>query len=248
MEDFVLSLPLIGPLWESIDLFYRSRADQLMEGLKITLMTAFSALPLAVVLGLLGAWAKLSSNKVANSFGSAYTVVVRGVPELVLIIVVYYGVTQGVQDGITALTGEDIRIDLNPFVTGTLTLGTVYGAFMTEVFRGAFQSLDKGQIEAAHAIGMHRIKTFWRIMLPQVWRFALPGIGNVWLVLVKATALMSVVQLDELMRMADVHGRSTRQPFLFFLTAAFLYLMITVFSIRLQHWAEVWANRGVRRE
>jgi His/Glu/Gln/Arg/opine family amino acid ABC transporter permease subunit len=247
MEDQVNSLPLIGPVWHAIDAFYSHRVGQILDGLRITLLTAFSALPLSILLGLLGAWAKLSHNKIANAVGSTYTVMVRGIPELVLIIFVYYGVTQVIQDGLTQMTGEDVRIDLNPFLTGTLTLGTIYGAFMTEVFRGAFQSLDKGQIEAAKAIGMHRLKTFWRIMLPQVWRFALPGIGNVWLVLIKATALMSVVQLDELMRMADVHGRSTREPFLFFLTAAFLYLLITILSIRLQSLAEAWANRGIRR-
>ena len=126
-------------------------------------------------------------------------------------------------------------------------LGTIYGAFMTEVFRGAFQAIDKGQGEAARAIGMSRFLTFRRILLPQVWRYALPGLGNVWLVLVKATALMSVVQLPELMRMTDIAARAVRMPFTFYFGASLVYLTITIISLQVLRKAETWANRGIRR-
>ena len=246
MEEQVLALPIIGPIWEMIDGAYYQRADFLLEGLKITLLVGISALPLAILCGLLGSWAKLSHSAVARVIGGTYTTIVRGVPELLLIILVYYGITQGLQDILMHFTGEDIRVNLNPFVTGTLTLGLIYGAFMTETLRGAFQSLDKGQLEAARAIGMSRKKAFFRVVLPQVWRYALPGIGNNWMVLIKATALMSVVQLDELMRMTDVASRAVKKPFLFFMTAAFIFLLITIVSIQVQRKAEAWANRGVR--
>ena len=141
----------------------------------------------------------------------------RGVPELVLILLVYYGVTILLQQLLTFVTGGEVVVDIDPFTAGTLTLGVIYGAFTTEVFRGAFLALDRGQIEAAHAIGMSRTLAFRRVILPQVWRYALPGLGNVWLVLIKATALMSVVQLPELMRMADVAARAVRMPFTFYL-------------------------------
>jgi His/Glu/Gln/Arg/opine family amino acid ABC transporter permease subunit len=155
-------------------------------GTKVTLLVGLSAVPLALLLGLLGAWGKLGGNPIARSLAGAYTTIVRGVPELVLILLVYYGVTILLQRLLSLATGGDVIIDIDPFTAGTLTLGVIYGAFTTEVFRGAFQALDRGQIEAAYAAGMTRTLAFRRIMLPQVWRFALPGLGNVWLVLIKA--------------------------------------------------------------
>ena len=217
------------------------------EGTKITLLVGLSAVPIALGLGLLGAWAKLSGNALARSIAGAYTTVVRGVPELVLILLVYYGVTVLLQRLLSLATGGDVVVDIDPFTAGTLTLGVIYGAFTTEVFRGAFQALDRGQIEAAYAAGMSRTLAFRRIMLPQVWRFAIPGLGNVWQVLIKATALMSVVQLPELMRMTDVAARATRMPFTFYFGASIVYLLITIVSLLALHRAEAWANRGIRR-
>lgn len=217
------------------------------EGLKITLAVSLCAAPVTVLMGLLGAWGKLSKSRTANRVAHLYTTVVRGVPELVLILEIYYGGTILLQKILGALSGGDVVIDINAFAAGVLTLGIIYGAFATEVFRGAFQSIPKGQIEAAQSTGMSRFQTLRRIMLPQVWRFALPGLGNVWLVLLKATALMSIIQLQELMRWTDVAARSTKLPFTFFLTASFIYLGLTSISIVLQHRAERWANRGIRR-
>jgi His/Glu/Gln/Arg/opine family amino acid ABC transporter permease subunit len=217
------------------------------EGLKITLAVGLCAAPITILMGLLGAWGKLSKSRIASRFSHAYTTIVRGVPELVLILMVYYGATILLQRILTSLMGEDVIIDINSFVAGVLTLGIIYGAFATEVFRGAFQAIPRGQIEAAQSTGMSRFTILHRIMLPQVWRFALPGLGNVWLVLLKATALMSVIQLQEMMRWTDVAARATKLPFTFYLTASFIYLGLTSISIMLQHRAERWANRGIRR-
>jgi His/Glu/Gln/Arg/opine family amino acid ABC transporter permease subunit len=216
-------------------------------GTKITLLVGLSAAPVVLVLGLLGAWGKLAGNPIARSLAGFYTTIVRGVPELVLILLVYYGITILLQHLLSLATGGEVLIDIDPFTAGTLTLGVIYGAFATEVFRGAFQALDRGQIEAGRACGMTRTLAFRRIMLPQAWRFAIPGLGNIWLLLIKATALMSIVQLPELMRMTDVAARAVRMPFTFYFAASIIYLLITIVSLLVFQRAEAWANRGIRR-
>ncbi len=226
---------------------FRDYAWVFPEGVTVTLVVGLSCIPVVIIMGLLGAWAKLSGNKVARAAGYTYTTVVRGVPELVLIIEIYYGLTEVLQHLLSAISGGEVLIDIDPFTAGTITLGLIYGAFATEVFRGAYLAVDRGQIEAARAFGMHSKLAFVRIVFPQMMRFAIPGLGNVWMVLIKATALMSVIQLPELMRMSDVAARATRMPFTFYFGAIVIYLAITVVSIYALRHAEVWANRGVRR-
>lgn len=218
----------------------------LWDGVQVTVSVALSAMALALVCGLFGAWAKLSSNKLAQTAANTYTTVIRGVPELILILIVYYGTPTLIQDSLE-LYGIDIIIDINPFLAGFMTLGVIYGAFATEVFRGAYHAVPKGQIEAAKAIGMSRILLARRILLPQMWRFALPGLGNVWMVLIKATALISVIQLPELLRNADIAARAVRLPFTFYFAASLYYLAIVTISMMLQKRAEDWASRGVRQ-
>ena len=220
--------------------------DEILRGLGTTLAVGCCAMAVALLMGLLGAWAKLSGSAAARAVATLYTTVVRGIPELLLLLIVYYGTPTAIQ-AIAEGFGHDIRVDFNPFIAGVTTIGVIYGAFATEVFRGAFLAIDKGQIEAARAVGMPRSLAFRRVMLPQVWRFALPGLGNVWLVLIKATALISVIQLTELLRWSDIAARNTRQPFTFFFVAACLYLLITLVSQIVLQRAESWANRGVRR-
>ena len=218
----------------------------LWQGLELTILVGLCAMAVALAMGLLGAWGKLSRARPGRWIAGTYTTVVRGVPELLLILLVYYGVPTLIQD-LAAGAGYDLVLDLDPLVAGVITIGFIYGAFATEVFRGAFLALPRGQIEAARAIGMGLALTFRRIVLPQMWRFALPGLGNVWMVLIKATALISVIQLDELMRSADIAARATRLPFTFFFAASLFYLGITIVSMVVQRRAEAWANRGVRR-
>lgn len=218
----------------------------LWDGVQLTIAVGVCALGVALLLGLLGAWGKLSPSRIARGAAETYTTVIRGVPELILILLVYYGVPTLIQDLASSL-GYDILIDLNSFLAGFLTIGFIYGAFATEVFRGAYLAVPRGQIEAAYAIGMSRLLMARRILLPQMWRFALPGLGNIWMVLIKATALISVIQLPELMRNADIAARAVRLPFTFFFAASLIYLGITIVSMAVQHRAEAWANRGVRR-
>lgn len=218
----------------------------LWDGVQLTLAVGLCSLVVALGLGMLGAWAKLSQARLARGAANTYTTVIRGVPELLLLLLVYYGAPTLIQTVMSSF-GRDIIIDVNPFVAGVLTLGFIYGAFSTEVFRGAILAVPKGQIEAAFAAGMSKAMMVRRIMLPQVWRFALPGLGNVWMVLIKATALISVIQLPELMRNSDIAARATRLPFNFYLVASLIYLAITIVSMQIQQRAEAWANRGVRR-
>ncbi len=218
----------------------------LWDGVQLTIAVAICAMVVALLLGLIGAWGKLSTSRATRLAAETYTTVIRGVPELILILLVYYGVPTLIQD-VAETMGFDIFIDFNSFIAGVLTIGFVYGAFATEVFRGAYQAVPRGQIEAAYAIGMSRILMARRILLPQMWRFALPGLGNVWMVLIKATALISIIQLPELMRNTDIAARAVRQPFTFFFAASLIYLAITVVSMLAQQRGEAWANRGVRR-
>ena len=218
----------------------------LWDGVQLTVAVGLFALLVALALGLLGALAKLSKSRPLRALANLYTTVVRGVPELIIILLVYYGTPTLIQN-VAEDFGYDIRVDINPFIAGVATIGFIYGAFATEVFRGAFQAVPIGQIEAARAFGMNRAQTLRRITLPQVWRFALPGLGNIWLILMKATSLISVIQLEELTRRADIARGATKMPFTFFFAASLMYLGITVISMALQARVEKWASRGVRR-
>jgi His/Glu/Gln/Arg/opine family amino acid ABC transporter permease subunit len=219
----------------------------LFEGLRLTVLVGLCAMGIAILLGLLGAWGKLAKAKPARMAAESYTTIIRGVPELVLILLVYYGIPTLIQDLTETFSGRVLVINLNPFLAGVSTIGFIYGAFATEVFRGAYLAVPRGQIEAARAVGMSAVLAFRRVILPQMWRFALPGLGNVWMVLIKATALISVIQLPELMRNADIAARSTHLPFTCYFAASLLYLAITIISMTLQQQAEKWAARGVRR-
>ena len=149
----------------------------LIKGAKLTVLVGLSSMVIAILLGLVGAWGKLARSRPANIAAGAYTTIVRGVPELVLILLVYYGAPTLIQD-IAALMEIDLYVDLNPLVAGMCTIGFIYGAFSTEVFRGAFLAVDKGQVEAARSVGMGRVLCFRRILLPQMWAVRPTGSGK----------------------------------------------------------------------
>lgn len=218
----------------------------LWQGTQLTILVGLFSMVIAIVLGLIGAWGKLVKAKIPRAAADSYTTVFRGIPELVLILLVYYGVPTVIQD-LAKAVGREIIIDVNPFVAGVITIGFIYGAFSTEIFRGAYLAVPNGQIEAARSVGMSPARAFRRVILPQMWRYALPGLGNVWMVLIKATALISVIQLPELMRNADIAARATHLPFTWYFTASLIYLGITIASMLIQQRAEAWAAKGVRR-
>ena len=217
----------------------------LVDGAWLTIKVALASIALGLVFGLIGATAKLSKFVILRGAATAYTAVVRGLPELLLLLIVFYGGTLLVQDIWRGVGGESY-IEIKPFIAGTFTLAFVFGAYATEVFRGAILAVPKGQIEAAYAVGMGRLQMFRRVMLPQVWRFALPGLGNLWLVLLKDTSLISVINLNELMYNSKAAAGAMREPFKFYLIAALIYLAFTIVSMILLQYSERRAQRGVR--
>ena len=216
----------------------------LMLGAWMTVQVALTATFFGVLLGLGAALMKLSGSRLLRLLAEVYTTVLRGVPILVVILLFYFGAITAV-NAIARGLGHTQFIDLNAFVAGTAALSLAFGAYATEVFRGAFQALPKGEIEAARALGMSRLTTFRRVQLPQVWRLALPGLGNIFLVILKETALVSVIGLEELMRKTEFAVGFTRQPFTFFLFAAFLYLAMTIVAMLVLQRLEKQANRGI---
>ena len=220
--------------------------DQLLLGLAVTLQVAAGGLVVGLLLGLLGATAKLSGSRLARAVASTYTTVVRGLPELLVVLIIYFG-TAGLLTRAAGWFGHDGYVELSPFAAGVVALGLAFGAYATEVFRGAIQAIPRGQVEAAQACGLGRTRVFFRIVLPQAWRLALPGLGNLFQVLLKDTSLISVIGLEELMRKSQIAIANTKEPFTFYFVAALIYLAITVVVMLGQRGAERWANRGLQR-
>jgi octopine/nopaline transport system permease protein len=220
--------------------------DEMIRGAGMTLLVATISFALGIGLGAGGAAVKLSRIPLVPLIGDLYTTLVRGIPDLITIYIIFFGGGQAVM-AVARLFGYTGYIEFNAFTTGVLALGFISGAYSTEVIRGAVLAVPKGQIEAAKACGMGRWVLFRRILVPQVARYALPGLGNVWQLTLKDTSLISVVGLVEIMRQAFVASGSTKEPFTFFVTAAVLYMVLTSFSNKVFDGAETWANRGVRR-
>ena len=202
----------------------------ILYGAVLTVGVSLAALLVSIILGLAGAGAKLSGRPVLVALATLYTTIIRGIPELVLMLLVFYGGTIGLNNLLEAM-GSEATVDINPFFAGVLTIGFIYGAFMTETFRGAILAIPKGQAEAAWAFGMGRTQTFLRITAPQMVRYALPGFTNNWLVLIKATALVSLIGLQEMTYLAKQASAATRSPFAYFLFTAALFLIYTTVSL-----------------
>lgn len=220
--------------------------DEILLGAWLTLQLAVSSLVFGLLLGLLAAAAKLSKFRVARFMANVYTEVIRGVPEMLVVLVVFFGASAALQK-IMGLFGYEEYIEVNAFIAGTTALGLVFGAFASEVLRGGFLAVPGGQIEAGIACGMTPWQVFNRIRLPQMWRFAIPGLGNLWMVLLKDTSLISVIALDELLRWSKVAAETTKQPFTFYMVAAAIYLVLAIISDLGRYKLEARASRGVRR-
>ncbi len=212
---------------------------QIISGATTTLKVAFTSLVFGIVVGMCGAMAKRSQIDSIRWAANIYTTVIRGVPELLLILILYFGGTVG----LTALFGRYVEIDA--FAAGVFALTIVFGAYATEVLRAAIQAVPFGQIEAAHALGFSRFYVWRLVIIPQMWRHALPGLGNLWLTLLKDTALISVVGLEDLMRKASVAAGSTHDPLKFYSAAACLYVLFTSVSLVGLAGLERRADRGI---
>ncbi|UUY06811.1 ABC transporter permease [Pseudomonas sp. J452] len=217
----------------------------ILDGVWLTLQLALLSMAVAISLGLLGAACRLSPIKWLALLGETYATVIRGIPDLVLILLIFYG-GQDLVNRIAQLVEYDGYIDINPFIAGVGTLGFIYGAYLSETFRGAFMAIPKGQGEAGMAYGMSSLRVFFRILVPQMIRLAIPGFTNNWLVLIKATALISLVGLQDMMARAKSAGDATREPFTYILLAAAIYLAITSVSLLVLRYLERRYSVGVK--
>lgn len=210
----------------------------LWDGFFMTVLIAVTSFTIALFFGLIAAYAKLTRSKIINFIASCYTVIIRGIPEYVLLLILYFQGAQLLAFIISLWAEPQGFIEISPFMAGCLTLGFVYGAYATEAFRGGFQAIPKGQIEAAYACGMSRWLVGWRILIPQMWRFSLPALGNIWMVLLKSTAIVSLIGLEELARKSRIAAGATRDPLTFYSIAALIYLGLTAISILLIRYLE----------
>jgi octopine/nopaline transport system permease protein len=225
----------------------RGWGPALLYGAVMTLFVSIAGLAIGAALGSLVAWAKLSGVRVAGAIGKGYAALFRGLPELLVVYFVYFG-SSAALTGLYHLLGGEGFLGVPGLAAGALAVGVISGSYQAEVFRGAYLAIAKGELEAARAVGMGPWLMFTRIIGPQVLRFALPGLGNLWQVALKDSSLISVTGLAELMRTSQVAAGSTHQPFTFYVAGGVLYLALTSISDRVFESAEARATRGMRRE
>ncbi len=200
-----------------------------LSGVWLTVALALISVFIASVLGAVGAAAKLSRNRALRLCVAGYTTLVRGVPDLVLMLLLFFG-GQIALNGLGEWTGLWSNIEINPFWSGALTIGFIFGAYMTETFRGAYLAVPRGQTEAALALGMTPSHYLRRIILPQILPHALPNFTNNWLVLMKTTALVSIIGLHDVVYNANQAGRATHAPFTFLMVSFLVFLFLTILS------------------
>lgn len=217
----------------------------ILKGTWVTVQQALLSLMISFVIGLIGAAGRLSKNRLVSGVATIYTTIIRGIPDLVLMLLIFYSM----QLWLNSLTDwlEWEQIDIDPFAAGAATIGFIYGAYYAETFRGAFLAVPKGQIEAAVAYGMTSWQVFRRVLFPQMMRFALPGIANNWQVTLKATALVSIIGLSDVIKATQLAGKATYQFFYFTLIAAIIYLLLTTLSNFVLMWLERRYSVGVRQ-
>ena len=220
----------------------------ILTGAVVTIEVALLSLLVAMILGMLGALAKLAPYRWARMIATLYTTVIRGIPDLVLMMLIFFGGQILLNNSLYSIN-ESLNewfassnpnhewtsylpdyIDVSPFVAGVLTIGFIFGAYMAETFRGAIMAVDRGELEAAKAYGMSPFLAFRRILLPQMIRHALPGFGNNWLVLLKTTALVSIIGLEDMVRVSALAAGSTKMPFTFYMAVALIFLFFTSVS------------------
>ncbi len=217
----------------------------ILEGLVLTLQVSALSLAIACVFGLAGASAKLSGSRAARWGAEVYTTLIRGMPELVLMLLIFYGGQIGINH-LAERYGWGY-IDIPPFTAGVITIGFIFGAYLTETFRGAILAVPRGQTEAGLAYAMTRTQVMRRIVLPQMVRHAIPGFANNWLIMIKASALVSIIGLDDMLHRAGLASATTRSPFTFYMLVAMIYLALTTVSILILSRVEARYSLGVKK-
>ena len=217
--------------------------DELFRATLMTIAVSITAMLIGFSFAAIFTPLKLSKFKSLNLIANIYTTVIRGVPELLVIYLFFFGGSGAIMF-VASMFGYNEYIEINAFVTGSFAIGIISGAYSTEVFRGAIQSIDKGQFEAAKVLGLNKFAQFYKIILPQMLRLAIPNLSNVWQITLKDTSLISVTGLVEIMRQSYIAAGSTRDPLFFYSFAAVLYLLLTFLSMKLINKLEVKYSRG----
>ena len=217
--------------------------DEFLIATLMTIMVSICSMGLGIFIAIFAAWAKLTLSKFLNFISNFYTTVVRGIPELLVIYLIFFGGSAVVMK-LAKVFGYNGYIELNAFIISVVAIGIISATYSTEVLRAAFLSIDRGQIEAAKTLGLSKFQIFYKILVPQVLRHALPGLGNVWQVTLKDTSLISVTGLVEIMRQARIASNVEHSPLTFLITAACLYLFLTTFSGKFFNFLERQSNKG----
>lgn len=203
--------------------------DEIAWGVFITVSLALCTLPVGLFLGFVIALGKQSEEPSLRAAAGVYTTIFRGLPELLTLFIIFFGMST-VLRGIVGLFGIDARIEINAFVAGVIALSMVFSAYASEVFTSAFKAIPKGQYEGGYAVGLSYLQTMRKIILPQLIRIALPGLANLWMILLKDTALVSAIGLSDIIRQTGIAARNTKEPFLFFGLAFLLFLVLAILS------------------
>ena len=217
--------------------------DELFRATLMTIAVSITAMLIGFSFAAIFTPLKLSKYKSLNLIANFYTTIIRGVPELLVIYLFFFGGSGAIMF-VASMFGYNEYIEINAFITGSFAIGIISGAYSTEVFRGAIQSIDKGQFEAAKVLGLSKFAQFYKIILPQMLRLAIPNLSNVWQITLKDTSLISVTGLVEIMRQSYIAAGSTRDPLFFYSFAAVLYLLLTFLSMKLINKLEVKYSRG----
>ena len=227
-------------VWTLVSFGPEGWGDDIARGVLVTLSLALATLPIGLLAGFLIALAKQSNERSLRLAGNIYTTIFRGLPELLTLFLVYFGAQIGIQQ-VAHLFNPDITVEINSFFAGMIALGVVFSSYASEVFLSAFRAIPHGQYEGGYAIGLTSGQTMRLVILPQLIRIALPGLSNLWLILLKDTALVSVVGLADILRQSSVAVHVTKEAFLFFGVACLLYLALAILSsfafVAIQRWA-----------
>ncbi len=255
VEAVTAALGIVDPLCGQVGIFTLFAGDTLLAcgdtgwgdeialGFLVTGSLALATLPVGLLFGFFIALAKQSEERSLRLSANIYTTLFRGLPELLTLFIVYYGLQILVQNAATAI-GYQGTVEINAFFAGMIALGVVFSAYCSEVLLSAFKAIPRGQYEAGHALGLHRGRTMQRIILPQLVRIALPGLGNLWMALLKDTALVSVIGLPDILRQTGVAARVTKQAFEFYAIACLLFLILAFLSSLIFSSIERWAKRS----
>jgi polar amino acid transport system permease protein len=221
--------------------------DEIAFGVKVTVTLALATLPVGLLLGFLIALAAQSEERLLRLAAGIYTTIFRGLPELLTLFIVYYGAQLLVQS-VLAWLGYEGRVEINAFVAGLVALAVVFSSYSSEVLLSAFRAIPRGQYEAGDALGLRRGRTMVLIILPQLIRIALPGLTNLWLILLKDTSYVSVIGLADIVRQTGIAARVSKEAFFFYFIACLLYLLLAMLSSFGLGFVERWAKRSeVRR-